>query len=128
MTSATLEHANITVSDSRKTAAWLSRVFGWHIRWEGPSKDEGFTVHVGNDDVYLAVYTAPEARKGAPGARTAIGGLNHVGIVVDDLAEAEKRVIAEGFKPHNHAEYEPGRRFYFDDKDGIEYEVVNYDG
>ena len=127
MTAASLEHTNITVSDAKETAAWLSRVFGWHTRWEGLAKDDGYTVHVGNDDAYLAVYAAPETRKGAPNARTAIGGLNHVGIVVDDLVATEKRVIAEGFTPHSHADYEPGQRFYFDDKDGIEYEVVHYD-
>ncbi|MEC7669548.1 MAG: VOC family protein, partial [Pseudomonadota bacterium] len=28
--------------------------------------------------------------------------------------------------PHNHADYEPGKRFYFDTPDGIEIEVVSY--
>jgi glyoxylase I family protein len=28
---------------------------------------------------------------------------------------------------HNHDDYEPGRRFYYNDEDGIEFEVVNYD-
>ena len=35
-------------------------------------------------------------------------------------------VVEAGFKPINHADYEPGRRFYFHDHDGIEYEVVSY--
>ncbi|MCB1384959.1 MAG: VOC family protein [Nitratireductor sp.] len=126
MTKSTLEHANITVSDPQATAAWLGRVFGWHTRWQGEAKDNGYTVHVGTDNAYLAVYAARVTRKPASGARTAPGGLNHVGIVVDDLDETEKRVIAEGFKPMNHADYEPGRRFYFDDHDGIEFEVVSY--
>ena len=30
-----LEHANITVSDPEKTAAWMQTVFGWRIRWQG---------------------------------------------------------------------------------------------
>jgi len=42
------------------------------------------------------------------------------------LEAVEARVKAEGFVPHNHADYEPGRRFYFDGPDGIEYEVVSY--
>ena len=46
---------------------------------------------------------------------------------VDDLNAAEVAVIAEGLEPHSHASYEPGRRFYFHDRDGIEYEVVSYD-
>ncbi|HBR42432.1 MAG TPA: glyoxalase, partial [Sulfitobacter pontiacus] len=31
------------------------------------------------------------------------------------------------FTPVNHADYEPGRRFYFRDHDGVEYELVQYD-
>ena len=57
---------------------------------------------------------------------TTTGGLNHVGIVVDDLDTAEQRVSAAGYEPHSHADYEPGRRFYFHDDDGIEFEVVSY--
>ncbi|MEZ5340555.1 MAG: hypothetical protein R2706_03650 [Acidimicrobiales bacterium] len=38
----------------------------------------------------------------------------------------EARVIAAGFEPYNHGDYEPGRRFYFDDADAIEFEVVSY--
>jgi glyoxylase I family protein len=53
-------------------------------------------------------------------------GLNHIGVVVDDLTEIEKRVKAEGFEPHSHADYEPGKRFYFDGPEGVEIEVVSY--
>ena len=34
---------------------------------------------------------------------------------------------AAGFEPHSHADYEPGRRFYFRDHDSIEWEVVSDD-
>ena len=56
-----------------------------------------------------------------------IGGLNPCAVVVDDIEAMEARVRAAGFTPGSHADYEPGRRFYFDDHDGIEYEVVSYD-
>ncbi len=42
----------------------------------------------------------------------------------EDAAEA--RVRDAGYEPFNHGAYEPGRRFYFLDPDGIEYEVVSY--
>ena len=32
---AMFEHANITVSDPAATAAWMEKLFGWHLRWEG---------------------------------------------------------------------------------------------
>lgn len=35
-------------------------------------------------------------------------------------------MVAAGFTPFNHGDYEPGRRFYFLDGDGIEYEIVSY--
>ena len=54
------------------------------------------------------------------------GGLNHLGVVVDDLDAVEARVLGMGFETHSHADYEPGRRFYFDDFNGIEIEVVSY--
>ena len=55
------------------------------------------------------------------------GALNHIGVTVDDLDAAETLVKAQGFTPVNHADYEPGRRFYFRDHDGVEYELVQYD-
>lgn len=55
-----------------------------------------------------------------------VGGLNHVGVVVADLDATEARVKAQGFATHSHADYEPGRRFYFNDDAGIEYEVIQY--
>lgn len=126
MTEGRLEHVNVTVSDARATADRLCALFGWHIRWEGASKGSGHTVHVGNDTDYVAVYTAPGKQEAGPVSYHQTGGLNHIGVVVDDLDAAEARVKALGYEPHSHADYEPGRRFYFHDPDGIEFEVVSY--
>ena len=52
--------------------------------------------------------------------------LNHIGVEVGDLDATEARVLAAGLKPFGRADYEPGRRFYFLDPDGIEFEVVSY--
>jgi glyoxylase I family protein len=35
-------------------------------------------------------------------------------------------VVEAGLTPFSHGDYDPGRRFYFLDPDGIEYEVVSY--
>lgn len=127
MAQARLEHINMTVSDPNKTAAWLGRVFGWRIRWEGAGMETGHTVHVGEDDTYVALFTYPDPPAPKGDSYVTIGGFNHWAVVVDDLDEIERRVIAEGFTPKSHADYEPGRRFYFNDGDGIEIEVVQYD-
>jgi len=52
--------------------------------------------------------------------------LNHIGVVVDDLDALESKVLATGYTHRSHADYEPGKRLYFDGPDGVEYEVVSY--
>lgn len=123
---ARLEHVNLTVPDAKATAAMLCRLFGWHVRWEGPALGNGYTVHVGNQATYLAVFSPPGEAGGVSIDKTRIGHLNHVGVAVDDLDAVEARVKAEGYAPYSHDDYEPGRRFYFDDENGIEFEVVSY--
>lgn len=122
---ARLEHANITVSDPAATAGMLGRLFGWRIRWQGDAIHDGHTIHVGGDDDYIAVYSMG-ATETAAQSYGSVGALNHIGVVVEDLDATEALVAAEGLTPHNHADYEPGRRFYFHDRDGIEWEVVSY--
>ncbi|MEH6644569.1 VOC family protein [Sulfitobacter sp.] len=123
---ARLEHANYTVSDCAATAAWMSSLFGWHIRWQGDSIHEGKSVHVGTKDQYLALYQPATNVRAQPDTYTCLAGLNHIAVVVHDLDATERAVRAHGFEPHSHQDYEPGRRFYFNDYDGIEYEVVQY--
>jgi catechol 2,3-dioxygenase-like lactoylglutathione lyase family enzyme len=120
-----IEHVNVTVTDPERTAALMAAIFGWRVRWQGPARDGGRTIHVGTDDHYLALYTgrgvaytAEDFAKGRP--------LNHIGVEVDDLDAAEARVVAAGLTPFSHGDYAPGRRFYVLDPDGIEYEVVSY--
>lgn len=86
---------------------------------------DGHTIHVGTDDVYIALYTNPEVRaddpkfnKGEP--------MNHIGVTVDNLDSVEAKVVAAGLEPFSHDDYDPGRRFYFFDWNGIEWEVVSY--
>ena len=120
-----IEHVNVTVTDPERTAGLMAALFDWHVRWRGPARDGGHTIHVGSDEHYVALYrgrdvsyTPDDFAKGRP--------LNHIGVEVDDLDAAEARVLAAGLKPFAHDDYEPGRRFYFLDPDGIEYEVVSY--
>ncbi len=126
MAAGILEHANFSVSDPQKTADFLCTLFDWRIRWSGDAIHGGHTVHVGGQDSYLAIYAQAEMRKAAPNDYRTVGAMNHIGVVVDDLDAVEARVVAAGFRTTNHGDYEPGRRFYFHDHDGIEFEVVSY--
>ena len=120
-----IEHVNLTVSDPERAAKLMETLFGWHVRWQGPARNGGRTIHVGSDRHYLALYTshgvtysADDFAKGRP--------LNHIGVEVDDLTAVEAKVVAAGLRPFGHDDYDPGRRFYFLDPDGIQYEVVSY--
>ncbi len=126
---ARLEHLNVTVTDPEATAAMLGNLFGWQVRWQGPSIHGGRSVHVGSADSYLSLYSGrPGIAMTPPGDGYASpGAMNHLGVVVDDLDAVEARVKAAGYVPGNHADYDPGRRFYFTEENGIEIEVVQYD-
>ena len=121
-----LEHVNVTTGDPQAAAEWLGRLFGWRVRWQGAAMETGFTIHVGDDDRYLALYRPPFDLNDAETRYRRVNGLNHIGIVVDDLDAIETRVRAEGFETYSHDDYEPGRRFYFLDNTGLEFEVVSY--
>lgn len=140
MQAASLEHANITVTNPDAIADALCQLFNWHIRWRGPAKDDGYTVHVGSDTAYLALYKPKQfssnhynqnglaSNSSAENTfdHTTVAHVNHLGIVVDNLDEVEKKVFALGFNTYNHGDYEPGRRFYFMLGEGLEAEVVSY--
>jgi hypothetical protein len=123
-----LEHLNVTTAAPQALANVLCRLFDWHIRWHGTAIHGGQTLHVGCEDNYIAIYGGrPNVALSAPSESYSVrGALNHIGVVVDDLDAVEAKVKAEGFTPHSHADYEPGRRFYFDGPDEIEIEVVSY--
>ena len=120
-----IEHINITVSNPDRTADCLMRLFDWHVRWRGHAAKGGNTIHVGNEQFYVAVY-ALELGKTEPAGHRKGAPLNHIGIVVHDLDDVERRVVAEGYEPCSNDDYEPGKRFYFFDHDGIEFEIISY--
>lgn len=126
MKPAALEHLNVTVSDPEAMAALLCRLFDWRIRWSGEAIRGGRSIHVGSDDAYIAVYSPDTTVAAKPETHSTLSGLNHIGVVVEDLEDAAARVRAAGFAPGAVDDYEPGRRFYFDGPDDIEFEVVSY--
>ena len=126
-----LEHANLTVSNPERSAELFKQLCGWEERWSGQSQMGGDTIHVGEPGdgaSYLALYTNDDVRADKDRRYSKGQPLNHVGLLVDDLAAAEKVVIAAGLTPFGHDDYEPGERFYFFDWDGIEFEIVSYAG
>lgn len=126
MKSAYVEHVNVTVSDPQATANMLVELFGWKIRWDGDGIYDGRTIHVGSEHSYLALYSKGSPNAAVPDSHSTLTGLNHIGIVVDDLDAAEAKIVAAGFQTFSHGDYEPGKRFYFHDHDRLEIEVISY--
>ena len=123
---ARLEHLNLTVRDPDAVGAALCDLLGWRLRWSGAALGDGRSVHVGDEDGYVALYR-PAGAVTDPGSTYGThGSLNHLGVVVDDLDAVEARALELGYVPRSHADYEPGRRFYLDGPEGIEVEVVCY--
>jgi len=120
-----LEHANITVKNPDEIAQCFANLFGWKVRWSGASKDNGYTVHVGNQECYVALYTNDKLGKNCGNANHA-GHLNHIGVVVEDLDAAISLAKRAGLEPFDFGEYEPGRRFYFMLEDTLEIEIISY--
>ena len=118
-----IEHVNLTVTDIERSADLFEKLLGWRQRWRGASMHGGETIHVGEENTYLALYTDRKEHAGQKKGRP----MNHVGLVVDDLDGAEQVIVEAGLEPWGHDDYEPGRRFYFYDWDGIEFEVVSYE-
>jgi catechol 2,3-dioxygenase-like lactoylglutathione lyase family enzyme len=121
-----LEHVNLVVTDPRRTADLLERVFDWHTRCSGPAMLDGSFIHVGSDDTYIALYTRPEVVDEPYSHGYDRPAMAHIGILVDDLDNIAQRVATEGIETFSHDEVPPGRRFYFVDHDGLCYEVASY--
>ncbi len=119
-----LEHVNLTVSDLHRSTRFYQELLGYRIRWSGTTADGRAAVHIGDDRCYLALF---EARKEGRLKRDSTEvGMNHLGLVVDDLDTMKRRLSDLGVTPHCEADYEPGHRLYLFDPDGIEVELVEY--
>ena len=119
-----LEHVNLTDSDLDHSIAFYCDLLDLHVRWKGPIDGERLGAHVGDEQCYLALFQA--AAGGAVDHDYSRPGINHFGLVVDNLDEARRRLDQLGATVHREADYEPGRRIYFLDPDGHEVELVEY--
>lgn len=120
-----LEHVNLTVSDLQRSIDFYSKLFDFRVRWRADAAAEKQEAHVGNDDMYIAFFQASQPERAEVDYQRV--GLNHFGILVDDLDKYRERLSQMGVQPHYEPEYPPGRRLYFYDPDRVEVELVQYD-
>ena len=122
-----LEHVNLTVSDLDRSIDFYGRLLGLKVRWRRDATDDNpAAAHVGDDRNYLAFFQATRSAGERPPLDYGAVGLNHFGFVVDDLNATRARLMDLGITPHGEADYDPGRRLYFFDPDGIEVELIEY--
>ncbi len=123
-----LEHANVTVTDLERSIRFYTELLGMEVRWRGVNANGEPAVHLAIGDTYLALFQAVPEHRDVAVERANYGrpGINHLGFVVDDLDLRRERLGQLGIPIHFEPEYEPGRRLYFHDPDGIEVELVSY--
>ena len=119
-----IEHANITVSNVNASIAFYQKLFGGKVRWQGTNGNGNRAAHVGVADTYLALFEADSAGKAPAGYQTV--GFNHLGFEVEDLDAYRRQLGVMGVEIKGEEDYEPGRRLYFYDPDGVEIELVEY--
>ncbi|MDP6094913.1 MAG: VOC family protein [Gammaproteobacteria bacterium] len=117
-----LEHIHINVDSILKTTEFL------HIatpdlteRGGGNDSDFGPWIHIGNDELYIALTEVPGC--------SPPDGLRHIGIAVEDIEALMDRLSGAGFEPADASELDSHpfrRRVYYVDGNGIDWEFVEY--
>ena len=74
-----LEHVNLTVSNLDRSIDFYCRLLGLRVRWRGTLNSGLAGAHVGDDDMYIALFQSSEP--GQVGSDYEGVGLNHFGFV-----------------------------------------------
>lgn len=119
-----IEHANITVNNIEVSTRFYLQLMGGRVRWEGVSGSGLRAAHIGDDRTYLSLFEAVEPGRAPEGY--GVTGFNHLGFEVDDLDAYRDTLEEMEVAIKGEEDYEPGRRLYFYDPDGIEIELVEY--
>ncbi|CAH6999421.1 VOC family protein [Vibrio alginolyticus] len=125
-----IEHLNITVPDIDETLMFLSIVApDFKIRKDVDLPGRHRWVHVGNEQSYFALQE-PHLDSLAPRAMQETyknHGVNHIGLVVQNLQTIETKLVEQGYRRGIYAPRETHRkRAYFYDKAGFEWELTEF--
>src|SRR5215470_11200118 len=116
-----IEHANIDVSNLDNAVQFIRTALpDFRVRGRGVNNGVEW-LHIGTDASYLALNEAGDPKS------VRASQLNHIGIVVDDVAVIKRRLSTAGYREGFVVPPQPSRkRLYFLDADGLEWEFVEY--
>ena len=126
MSTITLEHANLNVTDLARSLEFYRRLLpGWVVRWEGRTSEGQRWIHFGpagdGQPGYLSIYQDPAARAGG---RPDALRVQHLGFAHADVDGQVQALAAEGIRATDRVDDGTWRRAYFEDPDGHELELV----
>ncbi|MDW5415974.1 hypothetical protein R6242_05235 [Iodobacter sp. CM08] len=129
MEQAYLEHANITVSDLNRAVHFiLTAIPHWKIRGKGKMDWFGAEIdwlHIGDDFAYIALQSGGIGE--APGWKTHLVGVKHLGFVVPSLAQTKQALEVAGFSlDHDGGTAAHRDSAYFMLGEDIQFEFVEY--
>ena len=120
-----LEHANITVSNLEESTHFFQTAFP-HFKIRGGDNTNREWIHLGDDNTYVALNQS-DGREILNRENYDDLGINHIAFVVEDVSEIAERLLIAGYKRDYPSQFEKFRtREYFADKDGNEFEFIEY--
>lgn len=124
-----IEHVNITVPDIDAAVSFLQIVApDFKIMKDDKPLNDKRWMHIGNHQFYFALQEVPIDTNPKKQNQTYINyGFNHVGLVVNDIDNIEKKLIKAGYNKGIDTPNEKFRRriYYYDSAD-FEWELVEY--
>lgn len=120
-----VEHTNISVTDVDEAIRFFTLAMpDFRVRHDsGPGPRRW--VHLGTDTTYISINQMPEPAAGQ--FRCTSPGYNHVGFSVADANALRDRMLRAGYREGFVAESHPHRRrVYILDKNGMEFEFIQY--
>ncbi|MDK9737529.1 VOC family protein [Vibrio sp. D404a] len=120
-----VEHANVTVSNIDDAIQFIQTAIPeFKVRHRGETQYRW--CHIGTDNSYIALQKMV-AREKTDRAPYLDVGINHIGLVVNDVDQVKQRLLSDGYQQNDIGEENSYRkRIYFYDRSGVEWEFIQY--